>query len=291
MGLLLALLAAGALGMEGIAAKLAYAGGANILTILAIRFLVAALFFWFGLLTGTGVEKPGRATLVWLIFLALSGQGITTLLLFYSFQYIPAAVAMLFFYVFPAVVTLLAAVFLQEALTKAKLWALLITFIGLIVILGVPGGYQDMRGVAAALVAAFTNGFYVVGQTRLLRNLAPQVYNAYATLSLGIAFLLLSMVTGKFSLDFNLQALLAIAVIAIICTVVAFTAMAWGLVLIGASRLAIVSTIEPLVTAIFGYFILGEVLQASQMLGGIIILAGVAWLQASGKKPKRVLEK
>ncbi|NLW08136.1 MAG: DMT family transporter [Clostridia bacterium] len=286
LGVFLAIVSAAALGAESIAAKLAYAGGANILTILAIRYLLAALLFWGVLFTRPGLQKPAGATLGWLTFVALSGQGTTVLLLFYSFQYIPAAVAILFFYVFPAVVTLLAAIFLREALTKAKLLALAITFCGLIIILGVPGSNLDTRGVIAALLAALTNGYYIVGQTRLLKEVNPLVYNAYMTLTIGLGFLLLALTSASFNLDFNLQAWLAIAVLILVCTVLAFVAMAWGLVLIGASRVAIISTVEPIVTAILGYLILGELLKPGQVLGGLIILAGVAWLQISGRRPQ-----
>lgn len=285
-GLLLALIAGIFLSIESITAKLAYAGGANMLTILAIRFSVAALFFWGRLLTvRSGGEKPDRAALGRLIGLILGFQSTTLLLLFYSFQHIPAAVAMLFFFIFPALVTLLAAFFLRENLTKTKLLSIMITFFGLMVIAGVPDGQLDIRGVTAALLAALTNGFFIVGQTRILRGLTPVVYNAYATLILGVFFLLLAYITGSFSLNFNLQAIIALIIMIIFSTVLAFLAMSWSLILIGASRAAIIITIQPLSTAIWGYFILNEALKPSQMLGGIIILAGVIWLQVS--KPKQ----
>ncbi len=290
-GILLAFLAGIVIGAEGITAKLAYAGGANILSTLAIRFLIAALFFWGMLFPQIKLQKTKKTIRRWAIILALSGQGTTVLLLFYSFQFIPAAVTMLFFYIYPAIVTFLAAIFLGEKLTKKKIGALILTFIGLTVILGLPGAHLDIKGVIAALIGALTNGCYLVGQTRLLRDMEPKVYNAYATLSMGLAFLLLALFSGGFSLDFNFQAWIAIAVMALVCTVIAYAAIAWGLMLIGASRVAIISTIEPLVTAILGYFILDEILQLGQMLGGAIILTGIIWLQVSEKNPQLILKK
>ncbi|MDN5361810.1 MAG: hypothetical protein PWP70_857 [Moorella sp. (in: firmicutes)] len=278
-GLLLAALAAAALGAEGIAAKLAYAGGANILTTLSLRFLLAAVMFWVSIVIFPVQWRLDRPTLVRLVALALGGQATTVLLLFYAFQHIPAAVAILFFYIYPAVVILLAALFLHEPLTRAKVGALALTFIGLLIILGFPMGSLDIRGIAAALLAALGNGVYLIGQNNLLKRLEPRTFNTWATTAIAPAFFLMALTSGNFSLAFNNQALLAILILALICTVLAYTAVAWGLRYIGASRLAIISTLEPAITTVLGFLVLGERLHPYQLLGGVLILVGVTWQQ------------
>ncbi|MBC7326039.1 MAG: EamA family transporter, partial [Moorella sp. (in: Bacteria)] len=246
-GLFLSALAATALGLEGVAAKMAYAGGANIPTTLALRFLAAAAFFWCILALDRRPWRLEQATLGRLAILALGGQAVTVLLLFYAFQHIPAALAILFFYLYPVVVAILAVIFLHEPLTRAKVGALLLALAGLIIILGVPTGGLDVRGLTAALLAALANGIYLVGQTRLLKRLEPRVFNAYATLIMGCAFFLLALATGTLDLSLDRKAIVAIAILSLVCTVLAYTAIAWGLRYIGASRVAIISTIEPVV--------------------------------------------
>ncbi|OIQ08887.1 EamA-like transporter family protein [Moorella thermoacetica] len=283
-GLFLAVLAAAALGLEGISAKLAYAGGANILSILAIRFLAAGILFWGSLIVFPLDWKLNLGTMVRLTVLALGGQATTILLLFHAFERIPATVAMLFFYLYPVIVSLLATVFLKETLTRAKIGALVLAFTGLAVILGVPTGNLEIWGIVTALLAACTNGIYMVGQTGLLKTIEPRVFNAYATLTIGVAYFILAIVTGTFSLAFNSQAILAIATLSLICTLLAYTAVAWSLKYIGASRAAIISTLEPVVTAVLGFLILGERLHPIQLLGGALILAGVTVQQVLTSK-------
>ncbi|MDK2820511.1 MAG: hypothetical protein PWP31_476 [Clostridia bacterium] len=279
-GLFSAVLSATALAAEGIAAKVAYAGGANMLTTLAIRYLISALLLW-----GSLIIIPLRWNFGWkvlgsLVLLALFGQATTVLALFYSFQFIPAAITILFFYIYPAIVTILAAIFLHEPMTKSKIGALILSFLGLIVILGLPSGAQlDIRGILGAIIAALTNAFYLIGQTKIIKNIEPRVYNYYNTLIMGIAFLLLALTTGTFNLNFNVNSLIAIIILALVCTIVAYMAMSWGLRYIGASRLAIISTLEPGITALLGYLILKEKLQLGHFLGGILVLIGVVWQQ------------
>ncbi|WP_338825335.1 DMT family transporter [Neomoorella humiferrea] len=281
-GAFLAALAAFALGTEGVAAKLAYAGGANILTVLVLRFLMAAAFFW-----GKMVFKPAgwrleRPTFFHLVALAVGGQALTVLLLFYSFQQIPAAAAILLFYIYPAVVAILAAVWLQETVNRSTIAALIVTFLGLLIILGVPAGDWHPKGVIAALLAALTNGIYMVGQAHMLKRLDPGTFNAYMTLIVGATFLGLALLTGSLDLAVSLQAFLAIAVLALITTVLAFTAMAGSIQYIGAQRAAIICTLEPAFTAVLAGLILGEKLLPVQILGGAFIIFGVLWQQLAG---------
>ncbi|MEW8958322.1 MAG: DMT family transporter [Moorella sp. (in: firmicutes)] len=281
-GAFLAALAAFALGTEGVAAKLAYAGGANILTVLVLRFLMAAAFFW-----GKMAFKPAgwrleRPTFYRLVALAVGGQALTVLLLFYSFQQIPAAAAILLFYIYPAVVAILAAVWLQETVNRSTVTALIVTFLGLLTILGVPAGDWHSKGVIAALLAALTNGIYMVGQAHMLKRLEPGTFNAYMTLIVGATFLGLALLTGSLDLAVSLQAFLAIAVLALITTVLAFTAMAGSIQYIGAQRAAIICTLEPAFTAVLAGLILGEKLLPVQILGGAFIIFGVLWQQLAG---------
>ncbi|CEP69469.1 Drug/metabolite transporter [Moorella glycerini] len=278
-GMFLAVLAAAALGTEGIAAKLAYAGGANIQTVLALRFLMAAVFFWGNLLLSPSIRKIDTTTFYRLVVLSTGGQGVTVLLLFYSFCLIPAAAAILLFYLYPAVVAILAAIFLQESLTRSTFGALAITFLGLIIILGVPAGGWNTGGVVAALLAAVTNGIYMVGQAYMLKCLDHRTFNSYMTLIVGVVFLAVALMTGDFDLSFNIQALLAITALALITTVLAFTAMAKGLQYIGAQRVAIICTLEPAITAVLANLVLGEKLLPAQALGGVLIILGVTWQQ------------
>ncbi|MGI9951677.1 DMT family transporter [Moorellaceae bacterium AZ2] len=287
-GLFLVSVAAASLGVEGIAAKTAFAGGASPLTVLALRYWPAALVFWASLAVAPGQWKIGWGTLGRLVALAVGGHATSVALLFYAFQHIPAALAILLFYVYPVLVTLLAAAFLREPLTRAKVEALVLASAGLIVTLGVPAGDLHTKGAVAAFLAAVTNSIFMVGQTGLLKRVETRVFNAYLTLVLGLLFLPLAVLSRDIDLALKGQAVAAVFVLALVCTVLASEALCRGLVYIGASRAAIILTLEPVVTAVVGYLILGERLHVSQLLGGALILAGVAWQQVAEYKSRGI---
>src|SRR5436305_3237572 len=62
-GILLGLLAAIAYSVTAIFAKLAYAAGVNVVTLLMVRYLIAATFFWL-LIPRVSKGMPPRATIV-----------------------------------------------------------------------------------------------------------------------------------------------------------------------------------------------------------------------------------
>jgi drug/metabolite transporter (DMT)-like permease len=75
-----------------------------------------------------------------------------------------------------------------------------------------------------------------------------------------------------------------VTLFAVISTVLAGTAMWWGIGLIGPSRVAIIGSFEPLVSILLAVVLLGERLLPLQIAGGMLILAGVVLVQWSPGK-------
>jgi drug/metabolite transporter (DMT)-like permease len=69
--------------------------------------------------------------------------------------------------------------------------------------------------------------------------------------------------------------LAALLVTGVVCTAVAFTIQAWAQQRTPAARVALIFALEPVSAAIVSYVVGGEVLQASGVLGALLILAGV----------------
>lgn len=275
LGVLLVLVATVSFSTEGVAAKIAYREGAGVITTLALRYAVAALVLWTGLVL---CKRPWRLTrnqLLAVTLLALGTQAVTVLCLFYAFKYIPAAMAILFLYFYPTVVTLLAYFLLKEPLTWRKITALVLTLAGCAVILGQPVHGLDPRGVVLALVAALTNALFLVGSTRLLADIPVPVYTSYMTAIIAVFFLAVGQAGGQLDLSLSPAAWQAIVFLGVVCTVVALACMLRGVELIGASRTAIISTFEPVATALLGFWLLQETLSGRQLLGGALVILGV----------------
>lgn len=275
LGIFLVLIATISLSTEAIAAKIAYREGASIMTTLFLRYAIAAVIFWTLLIISQRPWKLNRQQFIHVTALTLGGQTTTVLCLFYAFKYIPAAMAILFLYVYPTIVTLLAYFFLKEPLTWRKLLALCLTLTGCVVILGQPVHGLDPRGVILALSAAVMNAIFLVGSTRLISDIPVPIYTAYMTGIITVFFLVLGGLQGNFNFSLSIQAWEAMFFLGFICTVVALATLFRGVEIIGASRAAIISTFEPVSTAILAFWLLHETLSGWQLIGGALVVVGV----------------
>lgn len=274
-GILLVLISTLALSTEAIAAKLTYRINSNILEILTARYLISAILFWIIMIKTKRTFISSLSKLPLVIILALGGQSLAVLALFYAFSYIPAAMAILFLYLYPTIVTIMAYFLLQESLTWRKWSALIFTLIGCTVILGQPLNNLDLRGVSLALLAAVLNAVFIVFSTRCLAEIPLPVFSAFTTSTSAIFYLILSWAGPGLTFAFSAGSWLAIIYLAVICTVVPMLTLFKGIKIIGASRASIISTCEPVFTAITGYFLLKETLTNWQLIGGVLVLAGV----------------
>src|SRR5688500_4911225 len=117
-GVLAVLASALLYGFLGILIKLALEAGARPLPLAAWRFLIAAATVWLLLALRRRPAPPRRA------WPPLAGLGalyaFNALCFTLALQWIPAATASLVFYMYPVVVVLLAAFFLDERLTPRR---------------------------------------------------------------------------------------------------------------------------------------------------------------------------
>jgi drug/metabolite transporter (DMT)-like permease len=241
--------------------------------------MLAACIFWGVVLAGRHQYRLSLKQYQAVAALSLGAQTLSVLALFQAFRYIPSAMAILFLYLYPTMVTVLAFFFLKEKLSRPKLAALVLTLLGAAVILGQPVGALDMRGVLLAAAAAVAFAVFLVGTARLLNGIQTPVYSAYVCTGVALAVGAMALAGGQLRLDFGAEAAAAIAFLGIVTTVVAMAALLGGVKIIGASRAAIISTFEPAATALLAFWVLGERLTSWQVAGGMVILAGVLILK------------
>ncbi|MBC7221093.1 DMT family transporter [Candidatus Bipolaricaulota bacterium] len=74
---------------------------------------------------------------------------------------------------------------------------------------------------------------------------------------------------------FSFQVWIALGVTAVLATTGAFALVLWAGRRASAARMAIVLSTEPLFAALFGWWLLGEVLLPLQGVGGLLVMAGI----------------
>jgi len=270
-GLALVLVSTVAYGAMPIFAKLAYAGGAPLATILSYRFMIATAIF---VLMARGKPKVPLSSrlLLW----GLGALFMTNAFVYFkALETTPATVVSVIVYTYPVWVTLLAAAAGLEALTVRAALAAGLAVAGCALAGGSRLQSGDARGIVLSLTTALIYASYVVLGSRFASNLpseagARHVAQACAALSVPWAAL-----SGALAPPSTAQAWAAILAITVVCTVVAFRAFLAGLARVGPVTAALVSSFEVVVTMALAMIFLGERPGPPQLAGATLILGAV----------------
>src|SRR3954454_6084639 len=138
-------------------------------------------------------------------------------------------------------------------------------------------GALDGRGVLYAAGAAVTFAIYMVASER-----SGQRYQSVTTLLWAFAFasLFWAVVQPWWTFPFEkVDALLGLGVI-VVGTLLPFISFAAALRHLPAPRAAVAATLEPVLAAIFAWWLHDEHLAVVQLIGGAIVLGAVLWVQS-----------
>jgi drug/metabolite transporter (DMT)-like permease len=279
---------AASFGAMAIFGKLAYDAGVGVLTLLVVRFVLAALIL--GAANAARRPRPrlpGRRALLIALGLGAIGYAAQSGLFFTALTRIDAGLTALVLYLYPSLVTLGAVALGRDRLDRVRVGCLLLAFVGLALVLFVGDpAHVDALGVALALGAAVAyTGYILISDTVLSDRVDPLGLSALVCAGAATSFALAAVVSGKASFSFDAIGWLWLGAIAVISTVLAIVLFFGGLARIGPSRTSMISTIEPLVTVVLAFLVFGEQLTATQLAGGVLVLASVVLLQTLGRHP------
>jgi drug/metabolite transporter (DMT)-like permease len=289
VGVACIVVSAAAYGTMAILARIAYAAGIDTVTLLALRFAIAALVM-LAIALGRRITMPSSATLAAVALLGALGYGGQSYAFFTALTLAPAGLVALLLYLHPALVTLLAAALLHERITVAKSTALALALIGMtltiVPALGIGANATATRGAVAgigfALAAATFYSLYIVAGTWLGRRATPFAMSTVVIVSAAVVFGAAAWVSGP-RWPQGGAGWLAVIAIALVSTVAAITLYFAGLERIGPTRASTLSTLEPLVTVTLAAIVLGETIVPVQMAGGALILAAVVILARASR--------
>ena len=268
-GAALIALSAAAFGAMAIFARQAYAAGADVHGVLLARFAIAGALLAAVMLASRRAWPRGRALAV---AIGMGGVGYVgqSILYFTALRHASAGLVALLLYAYPVIVTLLAAAFLHEPLTRRRAVLLAVGFAGIALTVG--GGDGAALGFALGLAAALVYSVYIVVGARELRAVDPVAASTVICLS-AAATLLAASLAREPVLPEAPAGWAAIAAIAVVSTAVAILAFFAGLKRVGAANASMLSTLEPVVTVALAWLLLGETLSAAQVAGGAVVLA------------------
>ncbi|OFX31641.1 MAG: hypothetical protein A2Z07_08730 [Armatimonadetes bacterium RBG_16_67_12] len=188
------------------------------------------------------------------------------------------ATAAVLLYTAPAWVVVLARVFFGEPMTPMKTAAVALAFVGCALVIGAVGSGAvrlTAGGLLAGLGAGLTYALYSIFGKTALRRLSPMPTVVY-TLGFGALFLLAA---GGGLPPLPRAGLGPLLYVIIFPTALAYLLYIGGLRWIEAGRASVVATLEPVVAALGGAFLLREPFGIVQWIGAALVLAGVVLVQ------------
>lgn len=263
--------------------KLALADGVRVLPMVAWRFILASAVLW--LFIGvTRRAAPPRDR--WPALLALGAlYGVNATAYLASLQWVSASLASLVFFTYPAVVIVLAAVFLGEPLTRPRVTATLLAIAGCALIIGVEGNRGEPIGVLLILMSVVFVAVYILMGQAALRDLPAHGAAAVSLLATAALTTLAALLTGGLALGGGARGTLLVALMALISTAIPVTLLLAGIRDLGAGQAAIYATVEPLLAVSIAALILGERIAPLQYVGGAVLLSGILWLRLQRPRP------
>ncbi len=199
----------------------------------------------------------------------------------YGEQYISPSTASLIIATIPVFTVVLAAIFLDEAITWKKLFGVILALFGVITISiwGKPSASLEIKYVSGALVillSAIMASFYTVAGKRMLKRYSALSLTVYAMLfgSLGLLpFLngsIVEEVTKMSSISW-----IAVIFLGIFSTVIGYSLWYAILKIRDASEVSAYLYCIPVVTILIDLFIFKEKITLLFILGGILIIIGL----------------
>lgn len=189
----------------------------------------------------------------------------------------------------PGLMVILAGVFLQERITPGQVAGLVLALLGALLVAvkneGLGIGKGDWVGPALLLGSAFAWAVFSVGGKAIAERCSPLQVAVY-TMTWGWLFsLCLSLINEDWTevTMFQPDVWWALIFLGVASTGFAYALYFFALTGGQTTTIAALQYLEPLITLIIAIVLLGEIVTILSLLGGGLILFGVAWVERSGR--------
>lgn len=235
-------------------------------------FLASVTLIFFAILTGkfSQLKTPKWK---WLVLIGVINT-ISWLTLTKSVVYTSVANSFILYYTAPCFVILLAPLFLKEKIEKRSLVALIMSFAGIICIVGLSGfsqGTDVWQGNLMGLASGFCYALYIIGLKYLPQHVLGLVSNIYVCTT--IACITLPLAIGYMHL-ITPDGLLLLLLMALFIQVIATTLYMLALRKVRAQHAGIICYSEALFAMIFAAILLNEGFTLGLVVGTVLIIGG-----------------
>ncbi|TMV47436.1 DMT family transporter [Paenibacillus mesophilus] len=257
----------------------------------ASRLLIASLFLVVYAASTKRLIKLTRRDWIFLLPLGFFGTFISQLFYYAGLTYADATTAALIYALGPITIALLSALFLGETFTGRLLLGSVFSIAGVYFAVGGSSGLHASLGVIYTFASMVSVAVSYILIRKWMYRRDPFISSVYWTV-IGTCMLIPYSLTNESlaHLGQPLWVWLLIAVTSVVGQGLCFVIWNRQINKVGTSRTSLFLYLQPVVTMIAGYLILGTQIVASQLAGGLLIVIGVAAATLQARKGNMVTE-
>ena len=254
-------------------------------TLLFLRMTLSLPFFlamaWWVRRSGPAIAPIARRDWLGIVGLGFLGYYLASLLDFLGLQYISAGIGRLIMFLYPTLVVVLSAIFLNKNPTLKGIAALAITYTGIALVLAnqISSAQENRLFVFGALLifaSAACYSVYLVTGSQLVQRVGSARFTAYTMIVSAVpAIIQFAVLETPAALQLPAQLWWIAVLLATACTVLPVFLVAEALKRIGANHFALIGALGPVTTVLADFFLLEGALSAVQVLGGALVISGV----------------
>ena len=270
-GVIFALVAGILFGLIGPTTKIAYNAGASVPIAIFLRYAVATIIILPFLPYQKNLFDVFKKNLKYFISISV-GSIFLTLGLLTSVKFIEVSLTILIFCLYPIYVLIYSIIVDKEKILLSVKILFLITFIGIIMVLGPSFKVINLLGITLAIVASFgATSMIIINQKMSSKGISPIPINIFINMFNVIFFFIVLKIFFSLDFDFPINIFLLI-LIPSICYSFALLSQLIAIPKIGQSYTALFLYLEPVVGVLGAVFLLKENLQIYQIVGAVIVI-------------------
>ncbi len=250
------------------------------MTLITLRLVIASILLFMVLKSTSKFQSLRRTDIKWFVLLAFFEPFMYYVGETYGLTTVESTLAAVIVSTIPLFAPVLAFFILRERISWATIFGIVVSLVGVFFVIYEPGaGFKaNPWGVALMFLAVFAAICYAT----VLRKI-PTYYSTMNVIFyqsiIGLAFFIPTFIITDYptiqSLQVNKESLLALLMLSVFASVIAFVLFAGAVRQVGVTRTNVFVNLIPVFTAILSWFILDEVLTVSKWFGISVVVVGL----------------
>ena len=286
-GVFLAIVGVVMFSAKAVIVKMAYKYNVSSMHLLLFRMLFSLPFYLVLMVVYKKKEKEiiKKKDYLWIFFFGFIGYYLASYFDFLGLQYIKASLERIILFVYPTLVLLLSRLIFKTKINSKQVVAIILTYLGVLITFW---GEVDLKGDEVVLggflifLSALTYASYLVGSGWLIPKFGVVLFTSYAMIISTVCVIIHYLIIDRSNiLIYNSEVYFLAFIMAVVSTLIPSFLVSAAIKKINAQNFSIIGSIGPISTILLAYFFLGESLSYLQIIGTIVVIAGIFFVSKS----------